>query len=106
MSNWQRRLKLQPEWDLAQNGRIAIQEMAQIVADRLKALEPFVGERLVELERMGLIEAFDDLTTDEDAIADHFDSLMDELYEWGDTSLDGRFGGKKVCWIDTIGGAS
>ena len=102
MSFWQRKLELMPEWGDAKERKITPQEMASVVAKRLKALKSFTGYEVVEQDREELIDEFESLAEDGAADFDDFDGVMHRLWDWGDTPLDGKFGGKKVCWINTF----
>jgi hypothetical protein len=102
MSDWQREIRLQPHWGQCKDGKISIQQLARVVAAKLKAIRPFNDDEL-DAERDELVEEFEAFAADGDAYRDDFDDIMDRLYDWGDTRLDTKFiGGKKVCWIDTI----
>jgi hypothetical protein len=111
MANWQRTIKLQPWWGQAQTDEISVQELAGVVADKLEKLAAFgEGFEDIDQERDWLVEAFRDLQSDEAADIPEFDNLMNELYNWSDTSLDGQplagraaINCKKVCWVDTHG---
>jgi hypothetical protein len=101
MANWQRTLDLLPEWSKALDDELAVQQLAAVVATRLRALTPFSDED-IESKRIELAEEFEDLSKDESADGPEFDWLMNTLYDWGDTPLDPKFNGKKVCWIKTF----
>lgn len=104
MAQWQRRLELQPEWGMAQEGEITRQKLAGIVAERLKALAPFTGDlEDIEDKKVDLIEEFEWMAGVEELPADEFDNWMSELYDWGDIQTSGKFfDAKKCCWINTI----
>jgi len=100
MSDWQRRLKLQPEWDQAGDGTIPIQELAKIISNRLSELAPFPEEQIEE-ERLDLAAEFKCLSVDSELTYKKFNHIMNALYDWADTSLDHNLlGGRKVCWVD------
>lgn len=102
MANWQRRLKLTPEWDQAQEGEISIQTLARVTAKRLRSLAPFENAELDEA-RDEIAEQFEAIADDADADTGDYDNVMADLYDWADTRLDGEgFGGKKVCWVETF----
>ena len=48
-----------------------------------------------------ILPMFEELAENEDADEEDFDYVMSDLYDWGDTSLDNKFGGVKMCWINT-----
>jgi hypothetical protein len=103
MSNWQRHVYLNPEWEKAKDGEISHQELAAALAKKLRALRPFKSE-LDDLndELAELVDEFEALAENSDTGADDIDSVMHSLYNWGDQRLDGDWNGKKVCWIDSI----
>lgn len=53
-------------------------------------------------EELRYVTYYDFLHFSDDADGDEedFDDLMDGLYDIADTSLDGRFGGDKLMWIN------
>lgn len=102
MANWQRHIYLQPEWGRAQEQVMTKQELATVIAKRLKSLVPFSDE-YIEGQREELIDMFDDAADDETLTTADFDWCMNELYDWGDIQISGSFfDAQKVCWIDTI----
>ena len=101
MANWQRRIHLNPEWEQAQEEKISPQELAAVIAKRLKALTPFKDE-YPEQQRLDLVDDFEAAAEDAYLTVRDFDYLMNELYDWGDMRLDDNWNGKKVCWIDTM----
>ena len=111
MAEWQRKIYLQPEWDQSKDGEITIQVLAGVVASRLKECAPLDLEQYksgidgnaawANNKREELIEEFESMADDTDLTVDDFDSLMNDLYDWGDTPLTtGFFQAKKVCFID------
>lgn len=101
MADWRRTLRLQPEWGLAKEYEISIQELAGVIAKRLRSLADF-GSGL-DQERDEIADELEDLSEDKLAYTSELDSIMCRLYEWGDQPI-GRatFSGPKVCWIDTM----
>jgi hypothetical protein len=100
VANWQRHLKLGPEFRLARDGALPIWELARVTAARLKALAP-IDDNL-DAEREELVFDFECIASDrDDASREEFDDLMGRLYDWADTPLDHAWNGKKCCWIDT-----
>ena len=100
MSDWQRKVDFSAYTEKYDEGELSIQEFAKIVAEKLKGLPTFENEYInTQLEE--IIWSFEDLAEDEeeDFGEDNFNYLLSDLYDWGDISLDGKFGGKKVCWI-------
>ena len=102
MANWQRTLNLIPEWDQAKEHTLAPQQLAGVIAARLKVLRPF-GIAHLDDERNELVEMFE--ATAENEIADDadIDGLMRNLYDWADTPIGPTsFGGKRCCWVKTF----
>jgi hypothetical protein len=103
MAQWQRHLRLQPEWSKAQEDEISVQELAGVIAERLLALQPFTGrDEWVESERIDLADEFAAISREASIDEEEFDGWMSQLYNWGDTALDSHWNGRKVCWIDTM----
>lgn len=115
MADWQRKLELKDEWPKTRNGELSVSQLADIVADRLEALEPFGDKELdrsLDYEREEIIEEFRALA--EDADVDDFDEVLERLYDWADTPMGGGRGvnipgvfsgilaGKKACWVATF----
>ena len=106
MTNWQRTIKLQPEWGMADRREITAQELARSIASKLRSV---ANLRLPELndERDFIADEFAEFAADDTGDFDDLDELMERLYDWGDTHIGGEFfDAKKVCWIDTISPAS
>lgn len=104
MAKWMRHLALQPEWGQAQEDEISYNELSAIIAKRLDAIAPFVGQMNdIEYRKTELVDAFVDASRDPDLDVEEFDNLMADLYDWGDIALDNKWNGQKVCWIDTMG---
>lgn len=102
MANWKRKLDISVEWQKADKDEITVQELAQVIANKLTDLPDFPDEEEINLEKEDIIEAFIDLSEDKNATTDSFDSLMEELYNWGDNNLDDNWPPTKVCWIGTF----
>jgi hypothetical protein len=97
MAQWQRKIDLTEVWATED-----VNLIASTVAERLRALEPFNDSEL-DSTAAELADEFTFLAADPHATADDLDDLMDELYDWGDITLDNQvFNGKKVCWIATF----
>lgn len=101
MANWQRTIRLNPQWEQARDGEITTQELAASIAVKLRGVPPFINDSIEE-DRINLAEEFEWLAGEPEADVEDFDALMHALYDWGDISLDGKWNGKKVCWIDTF----
>lgn len=101
MSNWQRTLDIKNSWELVKEYEMSQAELAKEIAEKLKLLKPFKNQD-IDWEKEEIIEEFENLADDEDENQEWFNYAMNKLYDWADTSLDGKFGGKKVCWVKTF----
>ena len=96
MADWQRKLDLKDVWDSGD-----VQLIAKTTSERLRALAP-LDDRNLDQSRVELADQFDSIAQDSTAGTSEFDTVMEELYDWGDTKLDSHWNGKKVCWIATF----
>ena len=94
MSIWKNRLDLKDLWEKRDKQEITLQKMGKEIAKRIRLLRCYKREEDT-LEDIAL--NFEYMEED----VNEFDSILAELYDWGDISLDGKFGGKKMCWIAT-----
>ena len=101
MSNWQRTLDLSSAWERRDNGTLSLNDLCGIMVKKLKKLRDFKDEDL-DSEKEDIIEEFEYLGKSEDPNVKEFDEILAVLYDWADTPLDDKFGGKKVCWIKTF----
>ena len=98
---------------------ITIQELAEGVVRELNKLlekirqEPMDDFSVEGVYREEFLELADDLENDilflfeeirdDDSMDENdFANAMEELYDWADTSLDGKFGGVRMCWVNTL----
>ncbi len=108
MSQWQHKVELKDLHDNYQQGLLTIQEVASGVACRLEILKTqiqkknnkFEVEYLPQLEE--IILEFQEFAKDEVSDVNDYDSILNELYDFGDTRLDSVFGGKTLCWINSM----
>lgn len=107
MANWQRTVRLNPEWDQAKDGEITCQQLAKSISAKLRMIQPFKSELEEVTDSLAeIIDHFDALAEDGSAGIREIDCAMQELYDWGDMRIDDNWNGKKVCWIDTMTPAS
>ena len=99
MANWIRSLDLKAEWE--KSDEIGIPALALAVSEKLRAIAPYPSSELDE-RREEIADWFADLSQDNSAGVEDFDTLMAELYDFGDTPLDDRFDGKKALWVATF----
>lgn len=102
MSDWQRKVDFSEATAKYDLDEISIQELAKIVHEKLKGLKKF-NDPDIDYQLEDLIEEFEMIAEDEEEddyfLKEEFNYILNRLYDWGDTSLDGKFGGKKVCWV-------
>lgn len=96
MANWQRTLPLKDVWPTED-----VHVIASAIADRLPKLKP-LGDWHLDEERDDIADEFKSLADDPTAHADDFNCVLERLYDWADTKLDGNWNGKKVCWVQTF----
>lgn len=100
MSDWQRTIDITREFQQAKAKEITYIDLAKAIVSKLKALPSF-SEEFINENKEQLIEELEGYILEESNDVDDLDGILTELYDWGDISLDGKFGGKKVCWIAT-----
>jgi len=101
MAQWQRKLKLKDVWNDVDDGKMTVQELAGIVANRLEKLKDF-GDEDVDFEKQDIVDEFKGLSEDPGADLNDFNNVMCSLYDWADIPLDNEWPGKKVCWVETF----
>ena len=112
MSNWQTILDLTDVWKNVRlknsnGGELSIFQLSKITAERLEKLHiPNSWDETIREQRDELVDNFKQLSgrqneLSEDEACQLYNYHLNDLYDWGDISLDGLFGGKKVCWVAT-----
>lgn len=86
MANWQRTLRLNPEWLQCKADEIAMQECARSIAVKLRArtVRPWLE---IDHQRDNLVARFDALALAPEGEHDSrtLNRIMRDLYDWGDT---------------------
>lgn len=100
MADWQRKLELKDIWDKYPD-EMTTQQVAAVVAERLRNLTPF-GDEYLDNARDELADEFQALSEDEGTNSDDFNYVMANLYDWGDINMGGAWPHKKCCWISTV----
>ncbi len=102
MANWQIRLDIKDDWNLASERKISAKELASRVANKLQSLKSIKGFPEIEDEKQELIEELLGFSEDPGELDfNDFDGVMSRLYDWADTPLDNNWPRKRVCWIAT-----
>lgn len=100
MTYWQREVDFSSYTEQYDRNEISVQEFAKIVAEKLKSIQKFKNKRINE--------KLEDIIFDFECLSEgslnvwpesDFNNLLEKLYDWGDISLDNKFGGMKVCLI-------
>jgi len=101
MANWQRTLDLTDFWEKLKDNEMPLSQGAKLIAERLLAMKPF-GDEYLDEQREEIAGEFQLFAEDNGDDAEEFDEYMEALYRWGDIPLDGKWNGKKVCWVATF----
>lgn len=99
MSQWMNKLDIKDIWAKLEDEELDVSEGGKQIAERFRALRPRIPITFYAQQLDDIAYAFEDI---EEGDKDGFNAAMSDLYDWGDTSLDGKFGGKKLCWIATV----
>lgn len=105
MSDWQFRVDFADVWHQDHPAWY----IAEVIVGRLEELEPKIRQRggsfyrrmAFELQSE-IIPLFEEIVDEQGENFEEFNYALDQLYDWADTSLDGVFGGKKMCWVATF----
>ncbi len=101
MADWQRKINLSAAHRDFKAGLITVQQLAAVVHRKLTFVRPLKIDS-IDAELEDLIKRFSSLAEDESATIDDYDDALSALYDWGDISIDGKWNGKKVCWVNTM----
>jgi hypothetical protein len=79
-----------------QEGKVTIMSIRRVLKMELENIPPIDEEH--DEEKQQIIDELDCIDANSEAY--EMDSILADLYDWGDEPLDNRvIGGKKVCWI-------
>jgi len=101
MAEWRHRLDIKVEWNQAMEGRITSQELARLIAKKLKALSCYKTEKYGE-ELREIVSQYESFAGDPSGTTDEFDCIMEQLYNWGDIETKPGWPPYRLCWIGTI----
>lgn len=96
MANWLRTLDISEEWTKAKNLELGIQGLCETISNKLGLIKPFEDEYLSEIHEE-LLYLFEDMSLLKYVSFEHFNCVMNLLYDWGDL----RTPEGNVCWIKT-----
>jgi len=101
MADWQTKIDFSKQKNKFQSGEIELKELVKAVIDEINRVLPSVEKINSDLAsdlECEILPMFEELAEFEIDV-DDFDNALEYLYDWADTSLDDKFGGKKMCWI-------
>ena len=90
MANWQSRLDLTDVWNKYPD-EITIQELCKTIVERLRKINSKWFHDIIVEERDRIADEFEIMSTDKELTVEEFDVVMNELYDWGDISIDYKF---------------
>ena len=95
MSKWKYRLDVKDAWKAAEEGNLEINELASMVANRLKSFK--VDDSVLK----SLIARFESLAISPSLTESDFDPVWDDLYNWADQGVPpyGEWPRTKMCWV-------
>jgi TRAP-type mannitol/chloroaromatic compound transport system substrate-binding protein len=106
MTQWQMTLEMKDIMQKLRSNEFTLQEASKEIIRRLEKLRPKVESKFADY-----LSDFEDVIDDFEVFAEddsmndetgEFDYRLSNLYDWGDISLDNKFGGKKMCWINNF----
>jgi hypothetical protein len=102
MANWQYKINFRDESTGYEDGSVSIQGLAECVNKKILSIKDSVSVRFPDEveDLLQVAELFSDISMDPDSTVEDFDNALEQLYDWGDTSLDNKWNGRKLCWIE------
>ena len=100
MADWQDKIDLREEWNSFHTHKIDIKSLCAQTAAKISLCKSFQEDS----DLRDIVDAFRDLSNEEDITVHEFDSILSDLYDWGDTEVGvskSIFDAKKKCWIMT-----
>jgi hypothetical protein len=98
MAKWQNTIDFS-DWTRAyEEGEATTQEVAAAAAKEIAKASNGLDEQLL-YERDEIVYQFDGIANDDTATVSDFNNALHALYDWADTSLDGKWNGAKVAWV-------
>ena len=108
MANWLFTLDIHDAWTKSQEGTLPLMDLVKILTQKLDELAlqvatKFKTESLEYMELAGIIECYKEAIIDDTITQGEFNSLFEELYNWGDECSGSKvWPPSKLCWIATI----
>jgi len=103
MANWQMTLDFSQSRNYFREGKITIVDLAKVVEEEINknlSIARVIDEDLADELECDILPLFEDFGYPEaELTVEDFDNALSSLYDWGDTPLDDKWGGKKMCWV-------
>ena len=95
--SWKYKVELKDIRDSHENGDLSLEELAHLIAVRLKKIKvrDIREAEGLQDELNDIIFEFENFINEVDDV-DFFDNILETLYDWGDIYLGD---GQKLCWI-------
>ena len=104
MSEWKYTIDIYDEWQASKRGELSLHDLSKVILGHLRRIEEIIGP-LSDPYFKALLDNFEMFAEDGEGSVDRdeFDSVMDELYDWGDQPVrSGQFRTTRMCWINTL----
>ena len=107
MSNWVKKIDLKDVWNKTEDGELSILALTKILVERLSVIH-YSKKDSGSFEQLNqdleeITGWFEDLIEDENNDADEFDSILNELYDFGDRTISNNkpfHDADKALWIN------
>ena len=107
MAHWVKKIDLKDVWNKAENEEISILELTKVIVERISVIH-YSKKDSESFEKLNqdleeIIGWFEDLIEDENEDADEFDSVLSELYDFGDRTISNNkpfHDADKALWIN------
>jgi len=101
MPKWVNHVRVKKEWEEGDVRKVSAKIGSELRRIDLSSLTE--EDTFLEDSRLAMIDYFEDISNrTEDTSFTEFNILMEDLYDWADTPLDGEWNGKKLAWIETF----
>jgi len=103
MANWQMTLDFSKAKREFQEEKITIADLAKAAEEEINknlAIARAIDEDLADELECDVLPLFEEFGySGVELTVEDFDDALSSLYDWADTPLDNKWGGKKMCWV-------
>ena len=99
MSLWKHRIDIRDAWKKVEDDDGGPKALASVIIEKLRKID--FGPDF-NYDRDCIIESLQNFVDDDKPTMREFDSILSELYDFGDTKLYSKFGMEKLLWIETF----